>query len=75
MESCVTIREERISAEEYIDFLKNKIQRAPVSGFDIDLAQLHPALKPHQRDAVAWALHSSQCVCWQSVTSCSSRTV
>lgn len=45
---------------EYIDFLKNKIQRAPVSGFDVDPSELHPALKPHQRDAVVWALHGGQ---------------
>ena len=45
---------------EYIDFLKGKIQRAPVSGFDVDPATLHPALKPHQRDAVAWALHGGR---------------
>lgn len=45
---------------EYIDFLKNKIQKAPVSGFDVDPAILHPALKPHQRDAVAWALHGGR---------------
>ena len=45
---------------DYIDFLKTKIQRAPVSGFDVDPAELHPALKPHQRDAVAWALHGGR---------------
>lgn len=45
---------------EYIDFLKGKIQRAPVSGFDVDPDQLHPALKPHQRDAVVWALHGGR---------------
>jgi len=45
---------------EYIDFLRGKIQRAPVSGFDVDPAALHPALKPHQRDAVAWALHGGR---------------
>ena len=45
---------------EYMDFLKNKIQKAPVSGFNVDPAELHPALKPHQRDAVAWALHGGR---------------
>ncbi|MBR6431194.1 MAG: DNA methylase N-4, partial [Oscillospiraceae bacterium] len=45
---------------DYIDFLKTKIQRAPVSGFDVDPAELSPALKPHQRDAVVWALHGGR---------------
>ena len=45
---------------DYLDFLRGKIQRAPVSGFDVDPGTLHPALKPHQRDAVAWALHGGR---------------
>lgn len=40
----------------YFDFLKSKIQIAPESGFDIDPQELSPALKPHQRAAVTWAL-------------------
>jgi len=43
-------------ALEYLDFLRSKIVTAPVSGFQVDPAELSPALKPHQRDAVAWAL-------------------
>lgn len=41
---------------EYLDFLKSKIELATESGFAIDPQTLNPALKPHQRDAVAWAL-------------------
>ncbi len=42
--------------ENYIDFLKSKIEVAPVSGFDIGADEVNPALKPHQRDAVIWAI-------------------
>lgn len=41
---------------EYLDFLKTKIEIATESGFDVDKNTLNPALKPHQRDAVAWGL-------------------
>lgn len=40
----------------YIDFLKSKIAIAPNTGFEISKEDLHPALKPHQKDAVQWAL-------------------
>ena len=39
----------------YNEFLHTKIQVAPVSGFEVAPEQVHPALKPHQRDAVVWA--------------------
>lgn len=39
----------------YTDFLRSKIQIAPVSGFVVNQNEIHPALKPHQRDAVMWA--------------------
>lgn len=41
---------------EYLAFLKSKIELAKESGFKIEPSQLNKALKPHQRDAVAWAL-------------------
>lgn len=41
---------------DYKEFLQTKIEIAPDSGFDISPEELNPALKPHQRDAVAWAL-------------------
>ena len=40
----------------YEDFLKGKVQVAPVSGFEIRPEDINPALKPHQRDAVIWAV-------------------
>lgn len=41
---------------EYIEFLKTKVVTAPTSGFEIVDEEISPALKPHQRDAVKWAL-------------------
>ena len=38
----------------YDEFLSNKIQIAPKTGFALDSAKLHPLLKPHQRDVVVW---------------------
>lgn len=40
----------------YIEFLKSKIEIAPETGFDVKDSEIHPILKPHQRDAVKWAL-------------------
>jgi DNA modification methylase len=44
----------------YREFLETKIETAPVSGFDVPPEEIHPALKPHQRDAVVWALHGGR---------------
>lgn len=44
----------------YLDFLRGKIATAPRAGFDVDPADLHPSLFPHQRDAVAWALRGGR---------------
>lgn len=38
----------------YLDFIRSKIEQAPVSGFEIDTGELHPILLPHQRDIVKW---------------------
>ena len=40
----------------YLEFLKSKVEVAPVSGFHVDPATVNPVLKPHQRDAVVWAV-------------------
>lgn len=40
----------------YKEFLQTKVETAPESGFEIDKNRINKALKPHQRDAVAWAL-------------------
>lgn len=50
----------------YIDFLKSKIEIAPVSGFDVDDSEISLALKPHQRDAVKWALKGGRRALFES---------
>lgn len=40
----------------YESFLETKIEIAPVSGFEVGDDEINPALKPHQRDGVKWAI-------------------
>jgi len=40
----------------YREFLEKKIALAPSTGFAILDSSIHPALLPHQRDAVRWAV-------------------
>ena len=40
----------------YRAFLESKVKRAPVTGFAVADAEIHPMLKPHQRLIVRWAL-------------------
>jgi hypothetical protein len=51
---------------DYKDFLQSKIVTAPVSGFEIAESDIHPALKPHQRDAVMWALRGGRRALFES---------
>ena len=41
---------------DYIDFLRSKIVTAPETGFSVPESEVNSALKPHQRDAVRWAV-------------------
>lgn len=50
----------------YLDFLRTKIEVAPVSGFEVKDSEIHPALKPHQKDAVKWALHGGRRALFES---------
>ncbi len=50
----------------YLDFLRSKIQTAPVSGFEVEPDTLSPALKPHQRDALIWALRGGRRALFES---------
>lgn len=52
--------------ETYLEFLKSKIVLAKESGFDIDPGEINPALKPHQRDSVIWALRGGRRALFQS---------
>ena len=44
----------------YLDFLRTKIVAAPKSGILVTANEINPALKPHQRDAVKWALEGGR---------------
>jgi DNA modification methylase len=50
----------------YIEFLKSKITSAPESGFDISDSDMSPILKPHQRDAVKWAVKGGKRALFES---------
>lgn len=41
----------------YDEFLRSKIAIAQDSGFNVELSEINDILKPHQKDAVKWALH------------------
>lgn len=51
---------------DYIDFLRTKIEVAPISGFEVEDEELAPVLKPHQRTAVRWALHGGRRALFES---------
>ena len=44
----------------YQEFLEGKIDVAPMTGLEVKPEQLSPALKPHQRDSVLWALRGGR---------------
>jgi hypothetical protein len=44
------------TARSYIEFLAAKAPLAARTGIDVDLADVHPILKPHQRAIVQWAV-------------------
>ena len=50
----------------YIDFLKSKIDVARDTGFDVPLEEINQVLKPHQRDAVRWALRGGRRALFES---------
>lgn len=51
---------------DYKEFLESKIELATDSGFEIRPEQINNALKPHQRDAVAWALKGGRRALFES---------
>lgn len=50
----------------YKEFLESKIELAVDSGFSVDKNRINKALKPHQRDAVAWALKGGRRALFES---------
>ncbi|SDX41440.1 DNA methyltransferase [Eubacterium barkeri] len=51
---------------DYLEFLKSKIELATDSGFEVDRDKINRMLKPHQRDAVAWALKGGRRALFES---------
>ena len=52
--------------ETYLEFLRSKIVLAKESGFELDPGEINPGLKPHQRDAVVWALRGGRRALFES---------
>ena len=50
----------------YKEFLKSKIDLATSSGFEISPDEVNKALKPHQRDAVVWAIKGGRRALFES---------
>ena len=50
----------------YKEFLETKIELATESGFLVNPEQVNKALKPHQRDAVCWALKGGRRALFES---------
>ena len=50
----------------YKEFLETKIELATESGFVVDQKKVNKALKPHQRDAVMWALRGGRRALFES---------
>jgi len=59
--SAFTPEEQKLLIQaEYSQFLREKIKLAQPKGFDVAMAEINPALKPHTRDIVSWALAGGQ---------------
>lgn len=50
----------------YEEFLAAKASLAPSSGLDCEPDEIHPVLKPHQRDSIAWAVRGGRRALFQS---------
>lgn len=50
----------------YKEFLESKIELATDSGFVIEPEKVNKILKPHQRDAVIWALKGGRRALFES---------
>lgn len=50
----------------YKEFLQSKVELATDSGFVVEPEQINKALKPHQKDAVAWALKGGRRALFES---------
>lgn len=51
---------------QYREFLQTKVETAPKTGFAVSSSEINDALKPHQRDAVMWALQGGRRALFES---------
>lgn len=51
---------------QYRDFIAAKLSDSPDQGMQVSPNDLHPALKPHQRDIVSWALRRGRAAIFAS---------
>ncbi len=56
----------RQQEDSYTEFLRSKIEVAKESGFAVEPGKINPALKPHQKDAVIWALRGGRRALFES---------
>jgi hypothetical protein len=50
--------------DDYLAFLKAKVTLAERIGFDVADSEIHPMLKPHQRDIVQWMVAGGRRACF-----------
>jgi len=50
----------------YTEFLRNKIKLAPKNGFELDIEEINPALKPHNKIMVKWLVEGGRRACFAS---------
>lgn len=48
----------------YDEFLKRKVVMAEKLGFDVELSEINPLLKPHQKDIVRWMVSMGRAACF-----------
>lgn len=58
--ACPPLPEDQLSEAHYQEFLNAKIIDIPPNGIVIAPSDVHPVLKPHQRDGVVWGLHGGR---------------
>lgn len=51
---------------DYEVFLKNKVRLAQNTGFDLELSEINPALKPHNKLMVKWMVNGGRRACFAS---------
>jgi len=53
-------------SDPYLQFLRDKIQLARHTGFEVPADEINPALKPHTRDIARWILKGGSRACFAS---------